>query len=146
MLPHCQCAELDSCLHKPESLGGTGCWSCPLAERPFQTAVQDALQNTLSTLPILCSCSTPAFRATNFLPIVFHMAPIQPNGFKLHVLRVMQINSGSLCKYPTLQPTCSDASAWCIKRVSVFRVCKYGISCKRTKLFLHYVASFRVSQ
>lgn len=62
--------------------------------------------------------------------------------------RWKQRNSDALWKYPTLQPTCSDASQM-LGASKEYLYLKFAniawISCKRIKLFLHDVAPFSVS-
>lgn len=63
------------------------------AHWPWDRPSQAQLWDTLPILPVLWSFFTTAFckGLPILLPTAFHSAPIQPNGFKLHFLRVMHI-------------------------------------------------------
>lgn len=147
MVPLCQCAELGSFLSKPKSLGGTGCWSCPLAERPSRAQQSRPLSRTYCPhFPSCVHVPLLLFGLPILLPTVFHVASIQPKGFQLCMLKAMKLWPSLKISYFTANLLRCISDAWCIKRVPVFKVCQYSMnSCKIITLFLHDVAPFSVS-
>lgn len=91
----CQHVELGSCLRKPEGLQRAGCWCCPLALREAGPGTA-ARQLSGTHCPHFPSCGhlslLPYIKSYQLFCQQSHMAPpLQPNGFKFHLLRVMQI-------------------------------------------------------
>lgn len=87
------------------------------ARWPWDRPSQAQLWDTLPTLSALRSFFTTAFYEglPIFLPTAFHRAPIQPNGFTPFPKGDAHQASDPLWKDPSLLPTLSDVSAWCIK-------------------------------
>lgn len=128
MGPHCHWAELGCYLHKPKSLGDTGCRGCLLVQRQATvgTAGQPALWNTLPMPPSLGS-SFPA-ASPSLLPSLSY----GPHSAKwLHIpLAKGEADQPSdpLWKDPPSQPTFPDSSAWCIQKSICIKGCQYSMN------------------
>lgn len=127
-LPMCRAGFLFTQTQKPRTD-----WTLVLPtgrEATPGTAVQTTLQKILSTLPILRSCSTAAFWTTsssaNSLAHGPHSAKMLPTP---HAKGNADQPWPSLkISYFTANLLRCISDAWCIKRVSVFKVCQYSMN------------------